>query len=85
MDPFIQRHFDVLAGMPLAKHAEIRSPRTAFLDGPRRKPHVYAMEGDWRTGRPAPTVYYLGVPDTPEFTTEAALEEYLASPPSARR
>ena len=43
-------------------------------------------EGDWRTGRFALTVYYLGVPDTtPEFTTEAALEQYLAVPPSPQR
>ena len=32
-----------------------------------------------RARRPALTVYYLGVPDTtPEFTSEAALDAYLA-------
>jgi hypothetical protein len=37
-------------------------------------------------GRPGLTVYYLGVPDTtPEVTTEAALETYLARPRSPGR
>ena len=85
VDPFTQRRLDVVAGMPIAGHADIRSPRTTFADWPRREIHLYATEADWRTGRPALTVYYLGVPDTtPEFTTEAALEQYLGSRPSPR-
>ena len=86
VDPFTQRRLEVVAGMALAGHADVRSLRATFADWPRREIHLYATEGDWRTGRPALTVYYLGVPDTtPEFTTEAALEQYLGSPPSPRR
>lgn len=86
VDPFTQRRLDVVAGMPLGAHADIRSPRVTFADWPRREIHLYVTEDDWRTERPALTVYYLGVPDTtPEFTTEAALEQYLASPPSPQR
>jgi hypothetical protein len=48
---------------------------------PRREIHLYASQADWRIGGLGLTVYYLGVPDTtPEFTTEAALEAYLARP-----
>jgi len=52
----------------------------------RSRTSVTRTEGDWRTRRSALTVYYLGVPDTtPEFTTEAALEQYPAVPLSPQR
>lgn len=51
-----------------------------------RRIQLYGWEGDWRTGRPVLTVYYLGGPDTtPEFTTGVALERYLASALAPRR
>ena len=47
---------------------------------------LYATEADWLARKPRLTVYYPGVPDTtPEFTSEAALDAYLAgTQPRAR-
>ena len=86
VDPFTQRRVTLIEGMPLWTRANIRTSRASFADLPRREIHLYASEADWRTGRPALTVYYLGVPDTtPEFTTAAALEAYLDRPRSPGR
>jgi hypothetical protein len=86
VDPFTQRRVALVEGMPLGASADIRMPRGSFSDLPRREIHLYASGVDWRTRRPGLTVYYLGVPDTtPEFTTEAALEAYLARPRSPGR
>ena len=86
VDPFTQRRVALVESMPLGASADIRMPRASFADLPRREIHLYATGVDWRTGRPGLTVYYLGVPDTtPEFTTEAALEAYLARPRSPGR
>lgn len=86
VDPFTQRRVALVEGLPLGPRADIRTPRASFADLPRRELHFYASGDDWRTGRPRLTVYYLGVPDTtPEFTTETALESYLARPRSPAR
>ena len=86
IDPFTQRRVALVEGMTLGARADIRAPRASFADLPRREIHVYESGVDWRTDRPSLTVYYLGVPDTtPEFTTEAALETYLARPQSPGR
>ncbi len=80
VDPFTRERRPVLEGLPLGGHVDVRSPRTTYADFPRREIHLYRTVEEWRAGRPALTVYYLGVPDTtPEFTTEAALAAYLAS------
>ena len=66
--------------------ADVKSPRAGFADFPRREIHLDASEADWRARKPAPTVYYLGVPDTtPESTSEAALDAYLAGTPPRGR
>ena len=79
VDPFSGRRAVVLEGAPLGAGAEVRAPRAGFAEFPRREFHLYASEADWRARTPALTVYYLGVPDTtPEFTSEAALDAYLA-------
>src|SRR6266542_2659341 len=86
VDPFTQRRVALVDGLPLGASIDIRTPRASFADLPRREIHLYASAADWRTGRSGLTVYYLGVPDTtPEFTTEAALESYLARPRSPGR
>ena len=86
VDPFTQRRVSLVDGLPLGASIDIRTPRASFADLPRREIHLYASAADWRTGRSGLTVYYLGVPDTtPEFTTEAALESYLARPRSPGR
>ena len=81
VDPFTQRRVAVVEGRPLGASVDLSMPRASFADLPRREIHLYASADDWRAGRPGLTVYYLGVPDTtPEFTTKAALESYLARP-----
>ena len=76
VDPFsrARRPFGPGAGVRLAPPAtvELRERRGAFADYPRLEIHLH------RTGTPALTVYYLGVPDTtPEFVAEEALRAYL--------
>ena len=79
VNPFSGGRTAVLEGAPLGPRVDVRSPRAGFADFPRREIHLYATEGEWRARKPALTVYYLGVPDTtPEFTSQAALEAYLA-------
>ena len=81
VDPFTQRRATLVEGVRLGARADIKTSRAGFADLPRREIHFYTSEGDWRARRPGLTVYYLGVPDTtPEFTSEAALEAYLAGP-----
>ena len=86
VDPFTGRRTAVVEGVPLGARADVRASRAGFADFPRREFHLYATEADWRARKPALTVYYLGVPDTtPEFTSEAALDAYLAgTQPRAR-
>jgi hypothetical protein len=86
VDPFTGRRTAVVEGAPLETRADVKSPRAGFADFPRREIHLYASEADWRARKPALTVYYLGVPDTtPEFTSQAALDAYLAgAQPPAR-
>ena len=86
VDPFTGQRGAVVEGVPLGARADVRSPRAGFADLPRREFHLYATEAEWRARKPALTVYYLGVPDTtPEFTSEAALDAYLAgTQPRAR-
>lgn len=78
-DPFTGRRAAIVAGVPVAERVDLRSRRATFSDYPRREFHLYRTEADWRAGRPALTVYYLGVPDTtPEFTSEAGALSYLS-------
>jgi len=80
VDPFTGRRAAVVEGLPLGIRADVTSARAGFADLPRREIHLYASESDWRARKPTLTVYYLGVPDTsPEFTSGAALDAYLAS------
>lgn len=80
VDPFTQERRVVMDGRPLGDQLDIRSPRGSFADFPRREIHLYQTANEWRKGKPALTVYYVGVPDTtPEFISEAALFTYLAA------
>lgn len=73
VDPFTRTRRSVVGGLRAEAAVEVRMPRASFADFPRREIRL------WRAGRPALTVYYLGVPDTtPEFASEAALLAYLA-------
>lgn len=80
VDPFSKKRERVQQGIPLQAEARIQSDRDTFSDLPSREVHFYRSEADLRTEKPALTVYYLGVPDqTPEFSTRAALDNYLTS------
>jgi hypothetical protein len=86
VNPFTGRRTVVVEGVPLGARADVKSPRAGFADFPRREIHLYATEAEWRARKPTITVYYLGVPDTtPEFTTQAALDAYLAGVQSPAR
>ena len=79
VDPFTGRRAGIVEGSLLGARVDVRAPRAGFADFPRREFHLYATEAGWRARKPTLTVYYLGVPDTtPEFTSEAALDAYLA-------
>jgi hypothetical protein len=79
VDPFTGRRAAVVEGIPVGATADVTSPRSSFADLPRRDIHLYTSEADWRARKPTLTVYYLGVPDTtPEFTSRADLDAYLA-------
>lgn len=86
VNPFTGRRTAIVEGVPLGERADVKSPRAGFADFPRREIHLYATEAEWRARKPTFTVYYLGVPDTtPEFTSPAALDAYLAgAQPPAR-
>jgi len=75
-DPFSDRKRTLLAATPTGGGVDVRSPRQPFGDFPRTEFRFYASAG---TDSPQLVVYFLGVPDTtPEFTTAAALDRYLA-------
>jgi hypothetical protein len=86
VNPFTGRRTAIVEGVPLGERADVKSPRAGFADFPRREIHLYATEAEWRARKSSLTVYYLGVPDTtPEFTSQAALDAYLAgAQPPAR-
>ena len=78
VDPFTKKRVRVEPGVALQADARLQSDRDTFGDLPSREVHFYRSEADWKADKPAMTVYYLGVPDTtPEFSTRAALDDYL--------
>jgi hypothetical protein len=78
-NPFSQRRLPVLAATRVAGSVDVRIPRSHFADFPRTEFSFYGSNATLQSGTPQLVVYYLGVPDTtPEFTTEAALDAYLA-------
>ena len=87
LDPFTPLRRVLLAPAPLRPGFEFISPRPRFVDYPRTDILLYATPAAAEANTPALTIYYLGVPDTtPEFATEAQLEDYLSKRiESARR
>ncbi len=80
VDPFTKKRERIEPGVALKADARLQSDRDTFSDLPSREVHFYRNESDWKADKPAMTVYYLGVPDTtPEFSTRAALEDYLST------
>ena len=79
LDPFTPLRRVLLAPTPLRPGLEFVSPRPRFVDYPRTDLLFYRTPAAAKANTPALTIYYLGVPDTtPEFATEAQLEDYLA-------
>ena len=78
VDPFTKQRVRVERGVALGADARLQSDRDTFSDLPSREVHFYKTEAEWKSDKAAMTVYYLGVPDTtPEFSTRAALDDYL--------
>ena len=78
VDPFSQKRETVERGVAIKQEVRLSSDRATFSELPSREVHFYRNEADWRAGKPALNVYYLGVPDTtPEFSARAAMDQYL--------
>ena len=78
VDPFTGARQVMLPGKPLGERVEIRSLRSSFTEFTRREFHFFRSAEDLQAGRPALTIYFMGIPDTsPEFLGEAALQGYL--------
>lgn len=78
-NPFSQRRLPVLAATRVAGGVDVRVPRSQFADFPRTEFFFYGSSSTMQSGTAQLVVYYLGVPDTtPEFTSEVALDAYLA-------
>ena len=80
VDPFTQARRPLVSGQPLGELVDVRALRTTFAEWPRRELSFYRTRQQLGAGVADLTVYYLGVPDTaPEFTSEVALQSYLAA------
>ena len=80
VDPFSKKRERLQPGSPLPAEARVESDRESFSEFPSREVHFYRSPDDLRAEKPTLTVYYLGVPDqTPEFSTRAAMDNYLSS------
>jgi hypothetical protein len=78
-NPFSQRRFPVLAPTRVGGGVDVLVPRSNFADFPRTEFSFYGSSSAMQSGTSQLVVYYLGVPDTtPELTSEAALDAYLA-------
>jgi hypothetical protein len=79
IDPFSKQEQPLRPATSSTGVIDIREPRARFADLPRTEIRLYGSEATVRSGTPALTVFYLGVPDTtPEFASEDKLEAYLA-------
>ena len=78
-NPFSQRQLQVLRHMQTSGSIDLRVPRAQFADFPRTEWRFYNAAPAPQAAAPTLIVFYLGVPDTtPEFTSEAMLDAYLA-------
>ena len=79
VDPFTQQTKPLLAPTPTTRSIDLRMPRAHFSDFPRTELRLSGSVSPAQSDPPALVVFFLGVPDTtPEFTSAAALESYLA-------
>jgi hypothetical protein len=80
IDPFTQREQVLLPPSSTRARIDARIPRAQFADFPRTEFRLFASVPKAPADVPKLLVYYLGIPDTtPEFASEAALENYLTS------
>jgi hypothetical protein len=78
IDPFSKQEQSLRPARASTDAIDLRGPRARFADFPRTEIRLYDSEAAVRSGAPALTVFFLGVPDTtPEFTSEEKLEAYL--------
>ena len=79
IDPFTQQMKPLFAPTPTTRSIDLRVPRAHFSDFPRTELRLFGSASPAQSDPPALVVFFLGVPDTtPEVTSEAALESYLA-------
>ncbi len=79
VDPFGGARTTFAAARPVRAATDIVVPRRLLADHPSLELHFSTAADALAAGRPAFTVYYLGVPDTtPEFLDRVAMEAYLA-------
>ena len=77
VDPF-SKDRKVFVTRPLDRQTDLAIPRAQFADHPSTEFRFFRTQEDATAGRPALTVFYLGVPDTtPEFAAQRDAETYL--------
>lgn len=78
VDPFTKDRVVLVAPRPLPAQADLSILRSRFADHPSTEIHLFAGEDATTAGKPALTVFYLGVPDTtPELPTAEGVRAYL--------
>jgi hypothetical protein len=80
IDPFTQKEQVLLPPGATTGRIDARISRAQFAELPRTEFRLFASPPKAPGDVPKLVVYYLGIPDTtPEFTSESALESYLAA------
>ena len=78
-DPFSARVKSLVVTTPTPGRFALRVARVHFAEFPRTDFKFYGTTPATPSDTPTLVVFYLGVPDTtPEFSSEAALDSYLA-------
>jgi hypothetical protein len=78
VDPFTNTREWVSKGNRLERETLIKETRSSFRDKTGRRVLFYWDAAEVEAGRPAMTVFYVGVPDTtPELLTEQEIRDYF--------
>jgi len=78
VDPFSEEKEWVNKNVKWKRENEVKASRSSFKDKPARRILFYGNTPDGPRGKPALTVFYMGIPDTtPELLTETQLKDYF--------